>query len=114
LWQVEESFRIDKHDLRMRPVFHWTANRILSHTAVCFVAFSLIRFLQHIIRTETKERFSAARISEELWSVQESILIDPKKQKRYVLPAKTSKDTQTIYQAMKKHRSLVPYQLLEN
>ncbi|MDR3327752.1 MAG: hypothetical protein LBT04_06485, partial [Prevotellaceae bacterium] len=41
------------------------------------------------------------------WSVQESILIDPKKQKRYVLPAKTSKDTQTIYQAMKKRRSLV-------
>ncbi|MDR3327199.1 MAG: hypothetical protein LBT04_03585 [Prevotellaceae bacterium] len=79
----------NKHDLRMRPVFHWTANRILSHIAVCFVAFSLIRF-------------SAARISEELWSAQESILIDPKKQKRYVLPAKTSKDTQTIYQAMKK------------
>jgi transposase len=86
----------------MQPVFHWTANRILSHIAVCFVAFSLIRFLQHIIRTETKECFSAARISEELWSVQESILTDPKKQKRYVLPAKTSKDTQTIYQAMKK------------
>ncbi|MDR3326641.1 MAG: hypothetical protein LBT04_00645, partial [Prevotellaceae bacterium] len=32
------------HDLRMQPVFHWTANRILSHIAVCFVAFSLIRF----------------------------------------------------------------------
>ena len=22
LWQVEESFRIQKHDLRVRPVFH--------------------------------------------------------------------------------------------
>ncbi|MDR0206619.1 MAG: hypothetical protein LBI45_05120, partial [Bacteroidales bacterium] len=22
LWQVEESFRISKHDLRIRPVFH--------------------------------------------------------------------------------------------
>lgn len=28
LWQVEESFRISKHDLRVRPVFLWNAKRI--------------------------------------------------------------------------------------
>jgi transposase len=33
LWQVEDSFRIDKHDLRMRPVFHWSSDRIKSHIA---------------------------------------------------------------------------------
>ena len=23
LWQVEQSFRISKHDLSFRPIFHW-------------------------------------------------------------------------------------------
>jgi transposase len=50
LWQVEESFRISKHDLRVRPVFHWSADRIKAHIAICFVAFALIRFLQYRIR----------------------------------------------------------------
>ena len=47
LWQVEESFRISRHDLRVRPVFHWSAKRIKAHIAICFIAFSLIRFLQY-------------------------------------------------------------------
>ena len=34
LWQVEESFRIEKHDLKVRPVFHWTARRIKAHIAI--------------------------------------------------------------------------------
>ena len=29
LWQIEDCFRIGKHDIRIRPVFHWTPNRIL-------------------------------------------------------------------------------------
>jgi transposase len=24
LWQVEETFRLSKHDLSIRPIFHWT------------------------------------------------------------------------------------------
>ena len=28
LWQVEESFRITKHDLRVRPIWHWNPDRI--------------------------------------------------------------------------------------
>jgi len=49
LWQVEESFRISKHDLRVRPVFHWSADRIKAHIAICFVSFALIRFLQYLV-----------------------------------------------------------------
>ena len=66
LWQAEDSFRIDRPDLRMRPVFHWTSNRIQAHIAICFVAFALIRFLQHHIKEETGENYSARRISLEL------------------------------------------------
>jgi transposase len=114
LWQIEDSFRIDKHDLRMRPVFHWTPNRIKAHITICYVAFSLIRFLQHLIKKETDVQFSARRISLELNSVQQSILHDIKNNKnKYVIPSKSSENVLTIYKAMKLHRKTVPYKLRE-
>jgi transposase len=114
LWQIEDCFRIDKHDLRMRPVFHWTPNRIRAHIAICFVAFSLIRFLQHHLKQELDERFSARRISLELNSVQESILYDVnKKLNKYVIPSKSSNNVLKMYNAMKLHRNVVPYKLRE-
>jgi len=40
LWQVEETFRISKHDVKMRPIYHWTNKRIHAHIAICFMALS--------------------------------------------------------------------------
>jgi transposase len=111
LWQIEESFRIHKHDLRMRPIFHWTANRIHAHIAICFIAFALIRFLQYRIRQQTKDYFSAERIRMELYSIQESILIDKTDNNRYAVPSKPSKDAIKIYEVMKKKRHVVPFKL---
>jgi len=53
------------HDLRVCPVFHWSADRIKAHIAICFVVFALIRFLQYRIRQKTGEYFSPERISSE-------------------------------------------------
>ncbi len=111
LWQVEESFRITKHDLKVRPVFHWSAKRVQSHIAICFVAFSLIRFLQHKLRKQTGESFSAERIREELFHVQESILRNTADNNRYVIPSKPSPDAIRIYEAMNKKRNVVPFKL---
>jgi transposase len=111
LWQVEESFRIEKHDLRVRPVFHWTAKRIKAHIAICFVAFALIRFLQYKIRQKTGEYFSAERIREELYRIQESVLINTADNNRYVVPSKPSKDAVKIYQVLDKKRHVVPFKL---
>ena len=111
LWQVEESFRIQKHDLRVRPVFHWSAKRIKAHIAICFLAFALIRFLQHRIRQKTGERFSAERIREELFRIQESILIDSTDNNKYVIPSKPSQYAVKIFEAMSKKRLVVPFRL---
>jgi transposase len=114
LWQVEDSVRIGKHDHRIRPVFPWNPDRIRAHIAICFVAFSLIRFLQYHINQELEERFSALRISMELNSVQQSILHDVnKKHNKYVIPSKSSDNVLKIYRAMKMHRNVVPYKLRE-
>jgi len=111
LWQVEDSFRIEKHDLRVRPVFHWTARRIKAHIAICFVAFALIRFLQYQIKQKTSEHFSAERIREELYRIQESVLINTADNNRYVVPSKPSKDAIRIYEALNKKRHVVPFRL---
>jgi transposase len=108
LWQVEESFRINKHDLRMRPIFHWSASRIKAHIGICFVAFALIRFLQYRILQKTKENFSAERIREELYRIQESILRDKTNHNRYVVPSKPAQDAIKIYEVMNKKRHVVP------
>lgn len=46
LWKIEESFRIMKNTLEVRPVFHWTEERIKGHFVVCFLSFLLERTLE--------------------------------------------------------------------
>ncbi len=41
LWKIEESFRIMKSTLEVRPIFHWTERRIKGHFLICFLAFLL-------------------------------------------------------------------------
>jgi len=46
LWRIEESFRIMKSTLEVRPIFHWTPNRIKGHFVICFLSFLLERTLE--------------------------------------------------------------------
>ena len=46
LWKIEESFRVMKSTLEVRPVFHWTESRIKGHFVLCFLAFLLERTLE--------------------------------------------------------------------
>lgn len=43
LWQVERAFRMSKHDLRERPVFHSRENRIKAHLILCFVSLLVMK-----------------------------------------------------------------------
>ena len=46
LWHVEQSFRMSKHDLRARPVFHHTHDAIEAHLTVVMAALAVARHLQ--------------------------------------------------------------------
>jgi len=46
LWKIEESFRVMKSTLEVRPVFHWTEPRIKGHFVLCFLAFLMERTLE--------------------------------------------------------------------
>jgi transposase len=50
LWQVEQTFRIAKSNLEIRPVFHYTPRRIKAHFLLCFMALALIRFVEFTLK----------------------------------------------------------------
>lgn len=49
LWKIEESFRITKSTLEVRPVFHWTPKRIRGHFVLCFLSFMMERKLEALL-----------------------------------------------------------------
>ncbi|MCD8573786.1 MAG: IS1634 family transposase [Gammaproteobacteria bacterium] len=50
LWQVEQTFRIAKSHLEIRPVFHYNPRRVKAHFALCYMALSLIRYVDFALR----------------------------------------------------------------
>ena len=107
LWQVEDAFRINKHDLKIRPAFHWKPNRIKAHLAISFAAFSLVKFLTYRVKLQHK-KLSPEVIRQTLIRVQTSILFDATKKIRYALPSKVSLDAKKIYALMRVSRSQTP------
>lgn len=73
LWKIEESFRVFKHTLQTRPVFHWTPKRIKGHLVTCFIALLLERTLELTLQRK-KIDASPDKIREALHSLQVSKL----------------------------------------
>lgn len=100
LWQIESCFRIQKHNLKIRPVFHWTPNRIHAHIAMCFMAFTCHQYLSYRLRL-AEAPLSIEKIRGALLSVQMSVLKDTTKQNyHYGLPSKVSPVAEKIYKTL--------------
>lgn len=107
LWTVEEAFRISKHDLKMRPIFHYKSARIEAHVAICFLAYALLRHAQHRVRLR-KVNISVDVLRNELLRVQASVLRDQRFKGVYRLPSNMSQLARDIYGAFDLKRSLTP------
>ncbi len=110
LWQVEDSFRITKHDLKVRPIYHWTPKRIQAHLAISFVAFSLVRFLSYRVKLQHR-KLSPAVIRNALLHVQRSLLVHIKTKVLYCIPSNVNPEASKIYQVMGRKLSTTPFQL---
>ena len=104
LWVIEESFRVNKHTLEMRPIYHWKPERIHAHIALCYMSFSVLRHLQY--RINLTQKISINTILEELLSVQSSIHIHKKTKDRYRLPGFFTHTARKIYKAFGLQRSM--------
>lgn len=104
LWIIEESFRVNKHTLEMRPIFHWAPPRIHTHIAICYMTFSILRHLQY--RVNLTQKISIDTILDELMNVEASIYVHKRTKDRYRVPGCYSNNARKIYKAFELERSL--------
>ena len=50
LWKIEKAFRISKHDLKIRPIFHRVQRRIEAHICLSFVAYKIYKELERQLK----------------------------------------------------------------
>ncbi|MDO9580652.1 MAG: IS1634 family transposase [Bacteroidales bacterium] len=108
LWNVEAAFRVTKHDLKVRPVYHWKPRRIKAHIGICFTAYALVKHLEYRVRLQYS-KLSIEKIRYTLMKVQTSILFDSQKRIRYGLPSRMKRDARKIYNILDIKRSITPY-----
>ena len=109
LWKIEESFRINKHTLKMRPIFHWKSERIRAHVAICYMAFSVLRHLEY--QVNLTQKISVQKILESLINVQASIHVHKITKDRYRLPSVFPLMASKIYKTfdLKRSQDAEPY-----
>jgi transposase len=107
LWIIEESFRINKHTLEMRPIYHFTTKRIEAHILICYISFALLRFLQNEVKA-FDESLSIEKIRNSLFSVQSSILENESNGRCYRIPSNLNGEVKTIYRALGIKRGHAP------
>lgn len=103
LWKIEESFRINKHTLSMRPIYHFKPERIKAHIALCYMAFSVLRHMEYTVKLTQK--ISLEVMLDELTHVQASYYRHTPTGKLYRMPGKFSHNASKIYKAFQIQRS---------
>lgn len=76
LTQAEAAFRIQKDQLRIRPIWHQRADRVQAHILVCFLAFVLWKTLE-MWQSRAGLGNSPRTILEELARIQSNDVILP-------------------------------------
>jgi hypothetical protein len=61
LWQIENSFRMSKTDLRARPIFHHKRDSIEAHLTVVFAALAVCRWLERRTGWSVKKLITSLR-----------------------------------------------------
>jgi hypothetical protein len=108
LWHIEETFRLSKHDLKIRPIYHYKPERIKAHLAVCFAALLCVRHLTYRCALQY-QKLSPEVIRRELNHVQISILQHQKSQQRYALPSSIGAHAARLYKLVGKTHRDTPY-----
>ena len=49
LWKIEKAFRISKHDLKIRPIYHRLQKRIEAHITINFIAYKIYKELERLL-----------------------------------------------------------------
>lgn len=99
LWQVEAAFRVAKHDLATRPIFHWTPNRIRAHVLLCFLALVLERHLE--VRLQKRGTpLTSTQIKDALGHCEKIHFQDKKSNRLFEMDRNKPAEAKMIYEAL--------------
>ena len=81
LWRIEKSFRMSKHDLKARPVYHHKRESIDAHLAIVFAALAVTRFIEartgrpvkRFVRTARRYRTIQIRAGQHLLTAEDPL-----------------------------------------
>jgi len=99
LWEIEACFRVNKSDLRIRPVFHWAHRRIRAHIAICCMAFCCVQHLRHRLAA-LGTPMSPDTIRRELNALQIGVIAEPESPRRFAVPSSISTAARVIYRSL--------------
>jgi transposase len=83
LTEAEAAFRIHKESLKLRPVWHQTAERVKAHILVCFLAYVLRKTLEGWCR-QGRLGSSVTTVLEEMARIQSTDVVLPTQDGRHV------------------------------
>ena len=63
LWKIEKAFRISKHDLKIRPIYHRLQRRIEAHIIINFASYKIYKELERLLK-EKKSDLSPEKVIE--------------------------------------------------
>ena len=111
LWKIEELFRINKHTLKMRPIYHRLTKRIRAHILICFLSYTVLRHTELTLK-KSGLKFSLQELIDILKGVESFIIQDKIKRPAlsYCVPRALSKEAKQIYAVFKKEYAKKPYQ----
>jgi len=84
LFEIEKSFRMSKHDLAARPIYHHTRASIDAHLTIVFAALAVSRFVEDrtggsirkFVRTARRYRTVQIRAGQQLITAADPIPTD--------------------------------------
>jgi transposase len=102
LTEVEDSFRTEKHDLGIRPIFHQKQERTHAHILVCFLALTMWRTLQQWMKASGLGT-APRKLIEELRELKSLDVLLPTREKKLRLRvvATPPKELKVLLQRMK-------------
>jgi hypothetical protein len=84
LWHIEKAFRMSKHDLRARPIYHHTRESIEAHLTIVFAALAVTRLIEEqtgwsikkFVRTARRYRTVEIRAGQQLLTAEDPLPIE--------------------------------------
>jgi transposase len=81
LWRIEKSFRMSKHDLRARPIYHRKRESIDAHLSIVFTALAVTRLIEartgwsikQFVRTARRYRTIQIRAGQQILTAEDPL-----------------------------------------